>query len=116
MGGRASDGSRRPPPPERLKANDEAVEEAFRETCREIKSLLPEDERLIFPLWLRSERKTEVYAEALGIPSETPIAEQRRTVRRAKDRLSKRLRRSPTLRERAAALREALAAYHGLPE
>lgn len=102
--------------PGRLVANDETVEEAFRETCRDIASLLPEDERLIFALWLEGERKTEVHAEALGIPSKTPIAEQRKTVRRVKDRLSKRLRRSPTVRERAGALREALAAYRGLPE
>jgi hypothetical protein len=85
-------------------AADEALEAAFQATCRDIESHLSEDERRIFPLWLSGERRTEVYAEALGIPSGISVGQERKRVNKVKDRLRKRLGRNAALQRRALRL------------
>lgn len=55
-------------------------------------SLLDERMRITFDLWLEGERETAVYAEALGLEA-LPVAEQRRAVKRERDRLRVFLRR-----------------------
>ena len=57
----------------------------------QVRSILvnPDDERILL-LMLDGERRTEPYAEALGI-ADRPIDEQRRDVKRHKDRIGKRL-------------------------
>jgi hypothetical protein len=54
---------------------------------------LTEAEARVLPLLLRKERKTAAYAEALGIMHLSP-ADQRKEVKRVKDRLAKRLKRA----------------------
>lgn len=49
-------------------------------------------DRKIFELCVNGERSTEVFADVLGV-SELPIEEQRRAVKRAKDRILKMVRR-----------------------
>ena len=51
----------------------------------------------ILELRARGERRTEVFAETLGI-SHLPVGEQRRQVKRAKDRIDKQLRRRKTVK------------------
>jgi DNA-directed RNA polymerase specialized sigma24 family protein len=51
-----------------------------------------DDDRIVMDLLLQSERKTEIFAEALGI-SHLPPQDQRSAVNKIKDRLSKRLKR-----------------------
>jgi hypothetical protein len=53
---------------------------------------LTEAERTVFQLWKRGERKTSAYASALRL-GPLPIAEQRETVNRIKDRVVRRIRR-----------------------
>src|SRR5262249_45315364 len=54
---------------------------------------LTEAEARVLPLLLRKERKIAAYAEALGI-THLPPADQRKEVKRVKDRLAKRLKRA----------------------
>ncbi len=54
--------------------------------------LSPEEQR-VMDLMLDGERKTQAYAEVLGL-SRLPAAEQKREVKRVKDRLKKRLERT----------------------
>lgn len=49
-------------------------------------ALLDERMRITFDLWFDGERETAVYAAALGL-RELPVAEQRRAVKRERDRL-----------------------------
>jgi hypothetical protein len=58
---------------------------------REAKQLSESDQRVL-ELMRRGERRTSVFAVAMGI-SHLPVAEQKREVKRAKDRLKKRLQR-----------------------
>lgn len=58
-----------------------------------LRARLSLEERRVMDLMLDGERKTQVYAEALGL-SELPAAEQEREVKRVKDRLKKRLERT----------------------
>ncbi|MEZ4593340.1 MAG: hypothetical protein R3D55_19670 [Chloroflexota bacterium] len=57
---------------------------------REFEATLTSTDRQFFLLMLNGVRNTEPYAEILQI-AHTPIAEQRRTVKQAKDRLTKSL-------------------------
>ena len=50
------------------------------------------EERSVLELMLAGERKTQVYAKALGIDT-LPVAEQEREVKKMKDRIKKRLQR-----------------------
>jgi RNA polymerase sigma factor (sigma-70 family) len=54
---------------------------------------LTEQERVVLSLIRQGQRKTEVYARALGIDG-LPVAEQRQVVKRLKDRVQKRLQRA----------------------
>jgi hypothetical protein len=54
---------------------------------------LSEAEERVLPLLLRKERKTSAYAEVLGI-THLPLADQRKEVKRVKDRMAKRLKRA----------------------
>lgn len=53
---------------------------------------IPSEEREAYELWRKGERRTEVFAQALGLSS-LALADQRREVKRFKDRLLKRIRR-----------------------
>jgi hypothetical protein len=70
-------------------------EEAARQQQQhaQLMSMLPnQQDRQILALRLQGERRTEAFAKILQI-SHLPIAEQRREVKRAKDRIDKFLRR-----------------------
>jgi RNA polymerase sigma-70 factor (ECF subfamily) len=58
-----------------------------------LRAKLSPEERRVMDLMLEGERKTRAYAEALGL-SGLPAPEQKREVKRVKDRLKKRLERS----------------------
>ncbi len=58
-----------------------------------LRAKLSLEERRVMDLMLDGERKTRVYAEALGL-SGLPAAEQKREIKRVKDRLKKRLERT----------------------
>jgi hypothetical protein len=78
-------------PPRDLVAEQRA--EAMAEMADQIRESLMDDRmRTTFDLWLEGERETEVYAAALGLEA-LPVAEQRRAVKREKDRLRVFLRR-----------------------
>jgi hypothetical protein len=62
-----------------------------------VRQNLTEAEARVLPLLLRKERKTAAYAEALGITHLSP-ADQRKEVKRVKDRLAKRLKRAESER------------------
>jgi DNA-directed RNA polymerase specialized sigma24 family protein len=70
-------------------------EEAERQKRIEsLMKLLPDpDDRTILSLRLKGERAVEVFAKALGL-SHLPVEEQRKAVKRAKDRVDKVIRRS----------------------
>lgn len=48
-------------------------------------------ERQILQLWLRGERKSQVFAQLLGLASHLPLIETRKAVKKAKDRIMKKL-------------------------
>ena len=58
-----------------------------------VRERLTPAEAQVLELMLRGERRTEVYAAALGL-ADRPLPEQRREVKRVKDRLKKRLERA----------------------
>lgn len=66
----------------------EAAEAAERRSARILELLKTDMDRRIFELQLRKERRTAVYAEVMGI-THLPLAEQRKEVKRAKDRIDK---------------------------
>jgi RNA polymerase sigma-70 factor (ECF subfamily) len=59
---------------------------------RSVREQLTEGDRRVLDLMLQGERSTAVHAEALGLTA-LPVAEQEREVKRAKDRVTKRLQR-----------------------
>lgn len=82
--------------PARIVEGREAVIELIdrrRRVPRAVRALLTDAERRALALLLEGERRTAMYAAALDIADLTP-AEQRREVKRVKDRLKKRLTRS----------------------
>ena len=72
---------------------------AAREVCRTIGDALPDPRmQAIFRLCARGERTTSVFAAALGV-ERLPLMEQRRLIKREKDRLLKLLHRNHAVRE-----------------
>ena len=63
-----------------------------------VQETLTREESQVLELMLEGERRTEVYAAVLGLTNR-PILEQRREVKRVKDRLKKRLERAGGRRE-----------------
>lgn len=67
---------------------------ALAQVWQHVQALLPNDADLqVVALMSQGVRETRAYAEVLGL-TEMPLAEQRKQVKRAKDRLLKRLRRA----------------------
>jgi len=62
-------------------------------------AVLTAEERVVLELMAQGERRTQVFAEALGIDGLSP-ADQRRRVKQLKDRLKKRLERAGSLARR----------------
>jgi len=80
-------------PAARVEREEDAAE---RESLLTLDGLTPEEEQVLV-LLRRGERRTAVYAAALGI-LDRPVAVQTREVKRVKDRLKKRLERGPARR------------------
>lgn len=102
--GRWAETQRQEVPPRDLVAEQRA--EAMAGMAIRIReSLLDDRMRITFDLWLEGERETEVYAAALGLEA-LPVAEQRRAVKRERDRLTKFLNRQPTTGKALRELRD----------
>lgn len=95
--GRWAETQRREVPPRDLAAEQRA--EAMAGLADQIReSLLDERMRITFELWLAGERETAEYAKALGLEA-LRVSEQRRAVKRERDRLRVYLCRHPAVRE-----------------
>jgi hypothetical protein len=77
--------------PSRL-VQDREEEARWQARWQVVRQACTEEEQRVLDLMSAGERRTDVYAEALGL-GELPAAEQERAVKRAKDRLKKRLER-----------------------
>jgi RNA polymerase sigma-70 factor (ECF subfamily) len=78
---------------ERLDRDDAATAESTSEALNRVREELPDLlDQQILGLMLQGERKTSAYASLLGIEDQDP-KNQRRTVKRHKDRITKRLQR-----------------------
>ncbi|TVP74263.1 MAG: sigma-70 family RNA polymerase sigma factor [Gemmatimonadales bacterium] len=93
------------PPEEAIRAA-EAVVRLGEELAEQVPTFLKPDENLVYRRWLEGERRTEVFAKALGIPESTPVKKQRRKVKKVKDRLMKRLGRDWRIQELAEPLKD----------
>jgi hypothetical protein len=90
----------------RIRREDESV---VGRAITEIRERLSDDRlRIVFDLRARGERRTAVYARALGVEAEDS-GMLRRSIKREKDRLDKHLQRDPEVRRIAA---EALRGAH----
>lgn len=94
-------------PPEEAIAAADVVVRLGEEFAEQVPTFLKPDEKLVFRLWLGGERRTEVFAGALGVPESMPVKDQRREVKKVKDRLMKRLGRDGRIEELAEPLKDA---------
>jgi RNA polymerase sigma factor (sigma-70 family) len=80
------------PPDLRLIRQEE--QQAACEVFQAVERASTPSEQVVLRLWCDEERRTERFADEMGLAADLPKEEQRRQVKQVKDRLMKRLRRS----------------------